>query len=222
MMTPTMCHDAFGLKSLDLLRRKDFEVEDHWLASETETEAFKRQHDVETTPQTFIDGRRVGGYDDLRRFFGFKVRDPSARTYTPVLAVFAVSALMATATAVSAAATISGVRTVEWFIAFAMCILALLKLRDIESFWRMFLGYDLLAQRWVRYSYLYPFAELGAGLLMIAGVLIFVAAPMAIAIGAIGAVSVIKAVYLDRRELKCACVGGDSNVRWVSCLSPRT
>jgi len=31
-------------------------------------------------------------------------------------------------------------------------------------------------------------------------------------IGTIGAVSVFKAVYVDRRELKCACVGGSSNV----------
>ena len=37
-------------------------------------------------------------------------------------------------------------------------------------------------------------------------------APVAIVIGAIGAVSVIKAVYVDKRELKCACVGGSSNV----------
>ena len=27
-----------------------------------------------------------------------------------------------------------------------------------------------------------------------------------------GAVSVFKAVYVDKRELKCACVGGASNV----------
>ena len=31
-------------------------------------------------------------------------------------------------------------------------------------------------------------------------------------IGGIGAISVIKAVYIDKRELKCACVGGGSNV----------
>ena len=31
-------------------------------------------------------------------------------------------------------------------------------------------------------------------------------------IGGIGAASVIKAVYIDKRELKCACVGGNSNV----------
>ena len=30
--------------------------------------------------------------------------------------------------------------------------------------------------------------------------------------GTIGAASVFKAVYLDKRELKCACVGGNSNV----------
>ena len=28
----------------------------------------------------------------------------------------------------------------------------------------------------------------------------------------IGAVSVFKAVYIEKRELKCACVGGSSNV----------
>jgi hypothetical protein len=28
----------------------------------------------------------------------------------------------------------------------------------------------------------------------------------------LGAVSVFKAVYIDKRELKCACVGGESNV----------
>ncbi|BBI60584.1 hypothetical protein HSBAA_18900 [Vreelandella sulfidaeris] len=38
------------------------------------------------------------------------------------------------------------------------------------------------------------------------------AAPLALFIGTVGAVSVFKAVYVDKRELKCACVGGSSNV----------
>ena len=76
----------------------------------------------------------------------------------------------------------------------------------------MFLGYDLLAKRWVPYSYIYPFAEGGAGVLMIAGALTWLSVPVALFIGAIGAASVFKAVYIDKRELKCACVGGDSNV----------
>ncbi|MCK5747928.1 MAG: glutaredoxin, partial [Oricola sp.] len=81
-----------------------------------------------------------------------------------------------------------------------------------ESFTNQFLGYDLLAQRFVRYAYVYPFAEAVAGVLMIAGVFIWFAAPLAIFIGGVGAASVFKAVYLDKRELKCACVGGGSNV----------
>ena len=47
---------------------------------------------------------------------------------------------------------------------------------------------------------------------MISGRLTVVAIPLALFIGGIGAVSVVKAVYVDHRELKCACVGGGSNV----------
>lgn len=64
----------------------------------------------------------------------------------------------------------------------------------------------------VRYAYVYPFVEAGAGVLMIAGLLTWVAAPAALVIGAIGAALVFEAVHIDRRELKCACVGGGSSV----------
>ena len=104
------------------------------------------------------------------------------------------------------------VRTFEWFLAFSVCILAIQKLQDVERFSTMFLNYDLLARRFVRYGYVYPFAEALGGLLMIAGALTWLAAPLMLFIGGVGAVSVFKAVYIDKRELKCACVGGDSNV----------
>ena len=47
---------------------------------------------------------------------------------------------------------------------------------------------------------------------MIASVAMWLAIPVALFIGTIGAVSVFYAVYIQKRELKCACVGGDSNV----------
>jgi glutaredoxin len=202
----------FGLKSLDLLKREGFTVDDRHLTSREETDAFQREYNVDTTPQTFIDGQRIGGYDELRRYFGKSVKEPDEVTYQPVIAVFACTALMALAVSWAALGTVFTVRTLEWFVAISMCVLAILKLRDLESFSNMFLGYDLLAQRWVRYAYLYPFGEALAGILMIAGALLWLAIPIALLIGVIGAVSVFKAVYVDRRELKCACVGGDSNV----------
>ncbi len=202
----------FGLKARDLLRRRGYTVDDRWLTSRAETDAFKAEHDVKTTPQTFIEGKRVGGYDDLRRFFGLRVADPSATNYTPVIWVFGVAALMALAANWAVSGSLLELRSLEWFIAFSMCILALLKLQDVEAFSTMFLGYDLLARRFVPYSYVYPYAELAAGVLMIAGALTWLSVPIAAFIGTIGAVSVIKAVYIDRREIKCACVGGNSKV----------
>ena len=93
-----------------------------------------------------------------------------------------------------------------------MVVLALLKLQNVDAFATMFLNYDLLAKRWVPYSYIYPFAEAAAGVLMVAGALIWLSVPIALFIGTIGAASVVKAVYIEKRELKCACVGGSSNV----------
>jgi glutaredoxin len=202
----------WGLKARDLLKREGFEIEDHWLKTKAETDAYKAANEVKTTPQILIGGKRVGGYEDLRRFLGKKVRDPKALTYKPVIAVFAMTALMALAASYAVSGNPFTVRAGEWFIAFSMCVLAILKLRDVESFSAMFLGYDLLARRWVPYSYVYPFAEALAGILMIARVFKFISIPLALFIGTIGAVSVIKAVYIDKRELKCACVGGDTNV----------
>lgn len=169
---------------------------------------------VETTPQVWIDGRRVGGYDDLRRYFDMPVKDPKATSYRPVVALFVMAALLALAWRVSAHETALGpmAHPVAQFIATAMCLLAMLKLRDVESFSTMFLGYDLLARRWVPYASIYPYAEALAGLLMLAQVGSWLAIPTSLFIGGVGAVSVFKAVYIDCRELRCACMGGDSSV----------
>ena len=202
----------YGLKALDLLKRRGFVVEDKLLTTREQTDAFKASHDVPTTPQVFIDGTRIGGYDDLRRHLGLAVSDPAAVSYRPVLVIFAVAALMALGASWAAEGALLTIAAGQWFIAFSMSILALLKLQDIEKFSSMFLNYDLLARRFVPYSYVYPFAELTAGVLMISGALSWLSIPIALFIGTIGAVSVVKAVYIDRRELKCACVGGNSNV----------
>ncbi|MBO6727627.1 MAG: glutaredoxin family protein [Rhizobiaceae bacterium] len=202
----------YGLKSKDLLEREGFTVDDRHLTTREQTDAFKEEYGVETTPQTFIGGERVGGYDDLLAYFGHRTEGEDETSYKPVVAIFAVALSMALGLSWSVFGTVLTVRAAEWFVAISMCILAIQKLQDIESFSTMFLNYDLLARRWVRYGYIYPFGEALAGILMVAGALIWIAAPVALIIGTIGAISVFKAVYVDRRELKCACVGGSSKV----------
>ncbi|NJC06684.1 glutaredoxin [Sphingomonas kaistensis] len=202
----------FGLKALHLLKSRGYEVEDRHLTTHEETDAFKAEMGVKTTPQVFIDGQRIGGHDDLRRFLGLRVAEPGETSYRPVAALFGMTAAMALALSVAMFGTPLTVMAGEWFIALSMCVLALLKLQDIAKFSSMFLNYDLLARRWVPYASLYPWLEGLAGVLMLSGAAMWLSVPIALAIGGIGAVSVFKAVYIDRRELKCACVGGSSNV----------
>ncbi|WP_404481000.1 MauE/DoxX family redox-associated membrane protein [Novosphingobium sp. BL-52-GroH] len=202
----------WGVKSKYLLERQGYAVEDHWLTNREQVDAFKAEHGVATTPQTFIGGERIGGYTDLRARFGLKIADPNARTYRPVLAVFATGAGLALAASWAAFGTPLTPRAAEWFVAMSMMLLAMLKLQDVEQFSTMFLGYDLLAKRWVPYAYAYPFLEWTTGALMAAHVLPWLAIPVGLLIGTIGAVSVFYAVYVQKRELKCACVGGSGNV----------
>lgn len=202
----------WGIKSLHLLKSNGYDVEDRHLTTREEIDAFKSKHGVATTPQTFIKGERVGGFDDLKRLFGGKVRTAGETSYVPVIALFSMTALAALALSISQFGSPFTGHAAEWFIALSMVVLALLKLQDVEKFSAMFLNYDLLSRRWVPYASLYPFLEGLAGVLMLSGRLTWLSVPIALFIGVEGAFSVFKAVYIDKRELKCACVGGSSNV----------
>lgn len=70
-----------------------------------------------------------------------------------------------------------------------------------------------MARRIVRYDYVYPFAEAAVAILMIAvGIWGVIVATIALITGRIGAISVVKTVYIEKRDLKCACVGSGANL----------
>ncbi|WP_308916524.1 glutaredoxin family protein [Jannaschia sp. LMIT008] len=198
-----------GQKARWLLERQGFEVDDRLFRTRAQVDAFKESQGVATTPQIWIEGERVGGYTDLcERLTGW---DPNATTYRPVIYLFAVAAATALALSIGVLGAV-GWQTLGWFVGISMILLGMQKLRDVEGFATMFLNYDVLARRWVPYAYVYPWIETGAGILMTGMLLTWLAAPAALIVSAIGAWSVFKAVYLEGRTLKCACVGGNSNV----------
>ncbi len=106
-----------------------------------------------------------------------------------------------------------------WVISIPAIPLGMQELRDLEGFATMVLDHDLLARHWVPYGYVYPRVETGAGVLL-TGMSPTRRRPAALFIGAVGAASASEAVYLDARELGCACVGGGSHV--PSARSPRS
>ena len=198
MSTPE--HECpWGLKTINLLNDKGIEFEDNKLTSREEVDEFKAKHHVETTPQIFSGDERIGGYTDLAEKLDVEA-EGADYSYTPVIAVFSSAGLMALATTMG----------LTGFMGFSLSLLATLKLMDIESFAESFEKYDVITKRIKPYGKVYPFAELAIGLGFLSGIAPLVTGITSLFIGVSGGISVIKAVYIDKLALNCACVGGNS------------
>jgi glutaredoxin len=55
----------YGLMAKRMLEDSGVQFEDRILRSRDEVDAFKADLGVETTPQIFVDGERIGGSDEL-------------------------------------------------------------------------------------------------------------------------------------------------------------
>ena len=62
----------FGVRALSLLQDAGYEVDDHVLRSRAEVDAYESETGVETTPQVFIDGARIGSSEELEHYLAQK------------------------------------------------------------------------------------------------------------------------------------------------------
>lgn len=67
---------GYGTAARDLLRRENFEIEEHILRTRRATDAFKDKHHITTTPLVFIDGVKIGGFTDLKKHLKAKKGKP--------------------------------------------------------------------------------------------------------------------------------------------------
>ena len=58
----------FGVRAKQLLESAGYQIDEHILRSREEVDAFEQEHGVDTTPQVFIDGDRIGGSDALESY----------------------------------------------------------------------------------------------------------------------------------------------------------
>lgn len=92
------------------------------------------------------------------------------------------------------------------FMAWFFVIFALFKLVDLPGFAEGYSTYDLLARKWFGYGYIYPFIELGFGLVMLAGFHQQWLLWSEFGVMAFSGLGV--AIKLARREkFQCACLG---------------
>ncbi|MDV3350119.1 glutaredoxin [Leptothoe sp. LEGE 181152] len=198
MVTPE--HSCpWGQRAVTLLQQEKIDFEDIHLTSAESVADFKAQHAVPTTPQIFFGDKRIGGYTDLANYFKIEA-ETADYSYTPVIALFSTAGLMALATSLG----LSG------FMGISLSMLASLKLMDLDAFTESFAKYDLITQRLKPYARVYPFAELAIGLGFLSGIAPLATGIGSLAVGLSGVASVVKAVYIDKLALNCACVGGNS------------
>ena len=120
------------------------------------------------------------------------------KSFIPLTAVFGTSFLI----------TITLLKSFQIFMGISICLLAMLKLMDIESFGISFKKYDLISSRFNQWIYIYPFCELLIGISFLLSAPFSPIILVAFILGIIGMASVFKAVYLDKLKLNCACIGG--------------
>lgn len=198
MSTPD--HECpWGLKAISLLEDQGIEFEDHKLRSQEDVEALKAKYNVATTPQIFFGDERIGGYTDLAQKLDVKA-ESADYSYTPVIALFSTAGLITLATSLG----------MTGFMGISLSMLASLKLMDLEAFAESFAKYDLVTKQFKPYGKTYPFLELLIGLGFLSGVAPLITGIGSLLVGTSGAISVFKAVYVDKLALNCACVGGNT------------
>jgi hypothetical protein len=90
-------------------------------------------------------------------------------------------------------------------------VFSFFKLLDIKAFAESFQMYDLLAAKLPVYGKIYPFIELGLGILCLIHFQLYYVYLADIIIMSFGALGVIQSV-LDKRKIRCACLGSVFNL----------
>jgi hypothetical protein len=130
------------------------------------------------------------------------------RSYIPLLVIFLL--LLASATAVSwhdyQVGSFAITKAVSYFMTGFFLVFAGFKLIDLKGFAEGYATYDLLAQQWFGYGYLYPFIELGFGLAMLVGIMTPALLWAEVTVMLFSGIGV--AIKLAKgEEFQCACLG---------------
>ena len=58
----------YGVRAKQMLDDAGVAYDEHILSSREDVDAFKMKHQVATTPQFFVDGKRIGGSEDVAEY----------------------------------------------------------------------------------------------------------------------------------------------------------
>lgn len=112
-----------------------------------------------------------------------------------------------------------GDRAMAHFMAGFFLVFSFFKLLDLRAFAQSYARYDLLAQRWFDWGYIYPFCELMLGIAYITRVSMTLTNVLTLVLMLIGAAGVIRSLF-KKQQIQCACLGTVFNLpmSWITLL----
>ena len=129
--------------------------------------------------------------------------EETAREYVKFAAI--VAGIVALAM-ISAAGDYSLMNIGRWIMGWFFIVFGMFKLVGYQMFVAMFPGYDLVAKRSRLYAQLYPFIEIGLGLMYILALIPLWRNVLAALIMGIGLVGVVRHIQ-SQGQIPCACLG---------------
>lgn len=103
-------------------------------------------------------------------------------------------------------------KTINWaeamtlFMGLFFMIFSFFKLLDIKGFAYSFSMYDIVAEKWKGYGFIYPFIELGLGIALLTLNDLKPVLVLTVVVMSIGIIGVTRSV-LNKKKIQCACLG---------------
>ncbi|HWB94935.1 MAG TPA: MauE/DoxX family redox-associated membrane protein [Puia sp.] len=131
-------------------------------------------------------------------------------TYKPILLVFAYI-VGGTLLPEVVHRSWDGMRWMSHFMAVFFLVFSFFKLLDIPAFADSYRSYDVIAGRWRGWGVVYPFVELGLGVLFLTGFDPLFTNTATLIVMGVSIIGVIRSV-LHKRKIQCACLGAVFNL----------
>ncbi len=127
------------------------------------------------------------------------------QTYKPVLLIFAYITVLSIIYGWSVLG-FQWMDAMRIFMAAFFLTFSFFKMLDLKAFADSYSMYDIVAKKWKGYGFIYPFIELGLGILFAIGIYPVFTNMLTLVVMSISLVGVLHSV-LNKRRIQCACLG---------------
>lgn len=219
---PTARYSVRGMTCQNCVAKVREALESHEAVTSAEVSLSDRTATVETSGDVDFESLRKavaskGAYtlsaDDLSSNDGAATDLPDDQPGESLYPLLLIVGYIAGTTVLIALATDnwSGMDMMRHFMAGFFIVFSFFKLLDLPGFVNAYFSYDLIARAMPKWGWVYPFVELGLGVLYLLNAVPVATNIITLVLMLVGSVGVLKAL-MEKRKIQCACLGTALNL----------